>query len=153
MDPKLALQFQGRDRVFALGEQVHGLEPDREVELRALEDSSSGRAGLFPAVLALEQATGQAAVPGGPALGALEALGPTSVADGLDALVLSAIPGHELPEGEPLLKLDVIPRHVAFPTEIIGSGGGHFLSHTKKIEAAPILWGGPIPGSQADGRR
>jgi len=139
--------------VLALGQQVHGLEPDREVELRALEDSSSGRAGLFPAVLALEQATGQAAVPRGPALRALEAMWPTSVADGLDALVLSAIPGHELPEGKALLELDVVSRHVAFTPEIIGSGGGHFLSHPKKFEAAPTLFRVPMPGFQAEGRR
>ena len=81
---------------------MHGLEPDSERELRALEDGSSGRAGLLPAVLALEQATGQAAVVSGPALGALEPMGPTSLADRLDALLLGAVAGHELPEGEAL---------------------------------------------------
>ena len=92
-------------------------------------------------------------MPGGPALGALEAVGPTSVADGLDALDLGAIQGHELPEGEALLELDVIPRHVAFPTKIIDSGGGHFLSHPKKFEAAPTLFRVPMHGIQAEGRR
>jgi len=153
MDPKLALQFQGRDGVLALGEQVHGLEPDREGELRALKDGSGGRTGLLPAVLALEQATGQAAMASGPALGALEPIGPAGLADGLDALLLGAIACHELPEGEALLKLDVVPRHIAFSTEIIGSGGGHSLSYPKKLEASPTLFEVSMPGFQAEGRR
>lgn len=153
VDPKLALQFQGRDGVLPLGEQVHGLEPDREGELRALEDDPGGRAGLLPAVLALEKTTGQAAVPRGPALGALEAVGPTGLADGLDALLFGAVAGHELPEGETLLKLDVVPGHVAFSTENIGSCDGHFLSHPKKLEASPTFSRCPMPGFQAEARR
>ena len=153
VDPKLALQFQGRDGVLALGEQVHGLEPDREGELRALEDGPGGRAGLLPAVLALEQATGQAAVAGGPALGAHEAMRPAGLADGLDAQFLGAVASHELPEREALLKLDVVPRHVAFSTENIGSSDGHFLSHTKKLEASPTFPEVSMPSFQAEGYR
>ena len=92
-------------------------------------------------------------MPCGPALRALEAVGPAGLADGLYALFLGAVAGHELPDGEALLKLDVVPRHVAFPTEIIGSGGRHFLSHPKKVEAMPTLSGAPMPGFQAEGRR
>ena len=90
---------------------------------------------------------------GGPALGALEAVGPAGLADGLDALLLGAVAGHELPEGKALLELDVVSRHVAFPTEIIGSGGGHFLSHPKKVEATHMLFEVSMPGFQAEGRR
>lgn len=153
VDPKLALQFQGRDRVLALGQQVHGLgNLDCERELRALEDGPGCWACLFPADLALEQATRQGTVPRGPALGALETVGPAGVTDGLDALLLGAIPGHELPEGEALLKLDVrTPR--GHPTEIIGFGGGHILSHLKNLEDPPTLQPRPTPGLQAEDRR
>jgi hypothetical protein len=115
MDSKLALQFKGLDRVLALGQQVHGLEPGREGELRALEDGPGSRTSLRPATMALEQAPGHAAVPVGPALRALEAVGPTGLADTLYGLVLGAVVGHELPEGEALLKLNVVPPHVVFP--------------------------------------
>ena len=92
-------------------------------------------------------------MPCGPALRALEAVGPAGLADGLYALFLGAVAGHELPDGEALLKLDVVPRHIAFSTEIIGSGGGHSLSYPKKLEASPTLFEVSMPGFQAEGRR
>ena len=92
-------------------------------------------------------------MPCGPALRALEAVGPAGLADGLYALFLGAVTGHELAQREALLKLDVVPRHVAFSTENIGSSDGHFLSHAEKIDAAPTLSRVSMPGFQAEGRR
>jgi hypothetical protein len=67
--------------------------------------------GLLPAVLALEQTPGEAAVPGRTELGALEAMRPAGLADGLDALVLATVAGHELTQGRALLELDAVSRH------------------------------------------
>ena len=59
------------------------------------------------AVLALEQAPGEAAVPGGPrAIGADKTIAPASLADGLTALLLGGVGRVELPQREALLKLD-----------------------------------------------
>ena len=97
--------------MLTLGEQVDGLEPNRQRQLGVLEDGPRRGAGLVTAVLALEQAPGEAAVPAGPALGAKEALAPAGLADGLTALLLGGVGRVELPQREALLKLDILAGH------------------------------------------
>ena len=73
-----------------------------------------GRLRMVAAVLALKQAPGEKAVPGGSALGADETLPPASLADGLTALRFGGVGRVELPQREALLKLDVVAGH-GFP--------------------------------------
>jgi hypothetical protein len=51
--PQQAPQFQGRDVVLGLGQEVHGLEPNRQRQFAGVKDRASGQAGLPVAGLAL----------------------------------------------------------------------------------------------------
>lgn len=95
--------------MLTLGQQVHGLEPEREGQLGAFENGSCGRAGLLPAVLALEQATGDATVPRGPTFWADEPLRPAGTDQGIPAGVLAAVVLKKVPKAESLLELTMDP--------------------------------------------
>jgi hypothetical protein len=72
--PELAHQFERRDVVRGLGEQLHGQEPARKPQLARLEDGAADQAALVGAVTALpvvqaaalEAGAGAAPPPSGP---------------------------------------------------------------------------------------
>ena len=104
--PDLPHQFQGRDGVFPLCEQVHGQEPGGQWQLGPVEDGPGREAGLPVAGMALVQpAPGQDAAGPASALGADEAPGPAGGEQGLGTLLLGAIPALERRHGQALLKL------------------------------------------------
>ena len=66
-NPEVALQFQGREVVLGLGEQVHGQEPARERQLGGLEHRAADEAALvaMPAALPVAPAVADKAARGG----------------------------------------------------------------------------------------
>lgn len=53
--PEKALEFQSRSAVFALGQDVHGLEPCHQAELTAVEDHSGPHGRLSMVAITLER--------------------------------------------------------------------------------------------------
>ena len=104
--PDLPHQFQGRDGVLPLGEQVHGQEPGGQRQLGTVEDGPSRKAGLPVTGVALIQPTpGQDAAVPAATIGADEAPGPAGGEQCLGTLLLGAVPALELRHRQALLKL------------------------------------------------
>ena len=109
VDPKLPLEFQRRDRVLPLSQQVHRQKPDRQGELGPLKNRPGGGACLVAALQALEQPARQDAVPGRTALRTDEAVRPPRLDQGIPALLLGAIGFEEGGEAQSLLELSRDP--------------------------------------------
>ena len=115
---QVALEFEGRDVVLRLGEQVHGEKPARERQLGRLEDGAAQRAALIPAGGALPVAAPAAkegAVLGRAADRAAKALRPARGRQRRLALFLAAVSVHEFGHRKSRLKLHPVHRHGSSP--------------------------------------
>ena len=110
-DPQLALQFQGRHGVLALGQEIDLQEPDGERQLGAGEEGAGSQRGLVPTVVALVATVEKDTEPVALAGRAPESLRSAPQEQGMPALFLRSVPTVEFGETEPFLKLDPILGH------------------------------------------
>ena len=117
----MALEFERRDTVFGLRDQVHGDEPFGQRELAGLEDGAAEQAALVAAATALEVTPGRSAklaVPGLCASRAQEALRPTPLANECLALFLAAIGIEEFKHRQTVLVLHLVHDHRSPPVVV-----------------------------------
>ena len=113
---QLPRQFQRRNAVPALRQQVERQEPDGQRQLGGDAERAGDEGGLAVAGMALPELAGaDAAVPSGAALRAAEAVRPAGVEDSLLALPLAAVALQELARAESLLELHAIAVHLLAP--------------------------------------
>lgn len=110
-DPQLALQFQGRHGVLALGQEVDRQEPDGERQLGAGKERPGSQRGLVTATVALVATVEKDTEPVALAGRAPESLRPAPLEQGFPAAFLRSVLVLEFGETEPFLKLDPILGH------------------------------------------
>ena len=114
-DAELAVQRHRRCTFLVLGHEVDALEPHREGQLGGLEEGPGGDGGLAVAAIALlELVCGQLTASVVAAVRAHEAVGPSPLKEGVEALVFGGVEGEELVEADSFLELHWIARHVNF---------------------------------------
>ncbi len=117
-DAQLPGQFQGRDAILRLREQIDRQQPFGQRQLRAGKQRSGRDRGLSAAVVALIEPAPEHAMACVPALGADEALRPAPGKQRLFALRLGSVLRQKLTQTYALLKLHLVPRHRLSPCEI-----------------------------------
>lgn len=117
-DTQLPRQFQGRDAVLRLREQIDRQQPFGQWQLRAGKQRSGRDRGLPAAAVALVEPAAEHAVPCVPALGADEALRPAPGEQRRLALHLGSVMFKKFAQTHALLKLHLVPRHRLSPCEI-----------------------------------
>ena len=110
-DPQLALQFQDRHGVLALGEKVDRQEPEGERQLGAGKERLGSQRGLVTATVALLATVAKDTEPVALAGRAPESLRPAPLEQGIPAAFLRSVLVLELGETQPFLKLDPILGH------------------------------------------
>jgi hypothetical protein len=118
-NPQVAFEFQGRDVVLGLSQQVHRQEPGRQRQLGRFKHRSAQDRGLFPArgalpirqTLALKRAMATLS-----ALRADETIGPALSDHRRMAFLLCPVASHELDHRQTLLKLHRVDSHRASPS-------------------------------------
>ena len=96
-DAQLPLQFQRRDAVLWLRQEIHPKEPSRQRQFGVLENRAAGHRGLMMTTVTLIQTTcGYFTVADVPALRAHEPAGPSPLKQGTVALFIGAILVEEL---------------------------------------------------------
>ena len=116
--PQVAHEFERRDVVLGLREQVHGNKPARQRQLGGLEDRAADEARLMAAGTALQvqqRAAAKRAVCAGAAARADEALRPAPCHQSLLALIDAAVALHEFGHRQALLELHLVHRHGLSP--------------------------------------
>lgn len=117
-DAQLPHQFQCRNAILRLGEQVHRQEPGGERQFRAGEQGAGGKRSLPPAAVALIQPAAEQAMTTMAALGTDEPLRPAPDEQRLLALRLGTKPRHEFAQTHAPLKLNFVLRHRLSPWKI-----------------------------------
>ena len=111
-DAELAVQLHRRCTFLVLGHEVDALEPHRQGQLGGLEDGAGGNGGLAVAAIALlELVCGQLAASVVVAVRAHEAVGPSPVVQGVEALLFGSIEREELVEADSFLELHRVAGH------------------------------------------
>ena len=111
-DAELAVQLHRRCTFFVLGHEVDALEPHRQGQLGGLEDGAGGNGGLAVAAIALlELVCGQLTASVVATVRAHEAVGPSPVVQGVEALLFGSIEREELVEADSFLELHRVAGH------------------------------------------
>ena len=94
---------------FVLGHEVDALEPHRQGQLGGLEDGAGGNGGSSDSTL--ELVCGQLAASVVATVRAHEAVGPSPVVQGVEALLFGSIEREELVEADSFLELHRVAGH------------------------------------------
>src|SRR5882757_5564341 len=115
-----AAKLDAGDALLALGQLIHGAEPEAQRQVGRGEDRACDRRGLAAAGVALEQPTGSHLAIRPPATGrAFEAIRPSRRDHRRPAFLLGAVDRLEARLTEAFLKLHLVPSHCRIPLNFL----------------------------------